>query len=93
MQTDGSGGNPEFGDSPQIPVKPEHFAWLSKQCEVLGTSKQELIANVLQEWVPRNSHILSALSAAAVVEMALSDFICRHRDEFITVDDLEKDGT
>ena len=93
MQTDGSGGNPEFGDSPQIPVKPEHFAWLSKQCEVLGTSKQELIANALQEWVPRHSLMLSALSAAALVEMALSDFIFRHREEFITVDDLKKDGT
>ena len=60
---------------------------MSKQCEVLGTSKQELVAGALEEWLQRNSTTLSGLGATAVVEMALSDFIFRHRDEFISVDD------
>jgi hypothetical protein len=54
----------------------------------LGTSKQALIANALQEWLPRNSaSAISELGVSAVVEMALSDFILRHRSEFISVDE------
>ena len=89
MQTDESGDyHPEFGNSFHILVKPEHFAWLSKQCKILGTSKQALIANALQEWLPRNSaSAISELGVSAVVEMALSDFILHHRSEFISVDE------
>jgi hypothetical protein len=89
VQADKSGDQPpEFGNSFQILVKREHFAWLSKQCEILGTSKQEMIANVLQEWLPRNSaSAVSELGASAVVAMALSDFILRHRSEFIPPDE------
>jgi hypothetical protein len=53
----------------------------------LGKTKQELIADILQEWLPRNSAFaISELGASAVVEMALSDFISRHESEFIPVD-------
>jgi hypothetical protein len=72
----------------QIVLKPSHFAWLSKQCETLDTSKEELIECALQEWLPRNHAMLSVLGASAVVEMALSDFILRHREEFIPLDQL-----
>ena len=82
----------ELGNSLQIAVKPSHFAWLSKQCEALGTSKEELIDGALQEWLPRNYAMLSVLGASAVVEMALSDFILRHREEFIPLDDVEQPG-
>jgi hypothetical protein len=89
VQADKSGDqHPEFRD--QILVKPEHFAWLSKQCEILGTSKEEMVANVLQEWLPhhRESALLN-LNNSSMIEMALADFILRHRSEFIPVD--EKD--
>jgi hypothetical protein len=91
VQTDQPGGYyPGFGNSLHIVVSPEHFAWLSKQCRILGTSKQALIANALQEWLPRNSaSAISDLGVSAVVEMALSDFILRHRSEFIPVDEEE----
>ena len=82
----------ELGNSFQIAVEPSHFAWLSKQCETLDTSKEELIDSALQEWLPRNYAMLSVLGASAVVEMALSDSILRHRDEFITLDDVEQQG-
>ena len=82
----------ELGNSLQIAVKPSHFAWLSKQCEALSTSKEELIDSALQEWIPRNYAMLSVLGASAVVEMALSDFILRHREEFIPLDDVEQQG-
>jgi hypothetical protein len=36
--------------------------------------------------------MLSVLGASTVVEMALSDFISRHREEFIPLDDLEQPG-
>jgi hypothetical protein len=87
VQADKSGDqDPEFRD--QIVINAEHFAWLSKQCEVLGTSKQQIIANVLQEWLPHHpqSAVLS-LSNSSMVEMALDDFILRHRNEFIPVED------
>ena len=89
MQADEPGRyHPGSGDPFHILVKPEHFAWLSKQCEILGTSKQKLVANVLQEWLPRNAvWAISELGASAVVEMALSDFILRHGSEFIPVDE------
>ena len=89
MQTDKPGDQfPEFRGSFQILVKPEHFAWLSKQCEVLGTSKQELIANALQEWLPHHGQrTLLQLNDSSVIEMALADFMRRHRCEFIPVDE------
>ena len=83
----------ELGNSFQIAVKPSHFAWLSIQCEVLDTSKEELIDSALQEWLPRNHPMLSVLGASAVVEMALSDFILCYREEFIPLDDVEEQGT
>ena len=73
----------ELANSLRIALKPGQFTWLSKQCEALGTSKEELINSALQEWLPRNHALLSVLGASAVVEMALSDFILRHREEFI----------
>jgi hypothetical protein len=87
VQADKSGDqDPEFRE--QIVINAEHFAWLSKQCEVLGTSKQQMIANVLQEWLPHHpqSAVLN-LSNSSMVEMALDDFILRHRNEFIPVED------
>jgi hypothetical protein len=88
MQADESDNqHSKSGDSFQILVKPEHFAWLSKQCEILGTRKQEIIANALQEWLPHNPSALLKLSYSNVVEMALADFILRHRSEFIPIDE------
>jgi hypothetical protein len=75
------------GNSLVIVISPRHFAWLSKQCEILSTSKQELIANALREWLPRHSPAALGLGASAAVELALSDFIRRHGDEFIALDD------
>jgi hypothetical protein len=78
--------DPEFRE--QILINAVHFAWLSKQCEILGTSKQEMIANVLQEWLPHHpqSAVLN-LSNSSMVEMALGEFIVSHRSEFIPVDE------
>jgi hypothetical protein len=42
--------------------------------------------------VPTQLRDLSVLGASAVVEMALSDFILRHREEFIPFDDVDQDG-
>jgi hypothetical protein len=87
VQADKSGDqDPEFRE--QIHINAEHFAWLSKQCEILGTSRQEMIANVLQEWLPhhRQTAVLS-LNNSRMVEMALAEFIVRHRSEFIPLEE------
>jgi hypothetical protein len=78
--------DPEFREL--ILINAKHFAWLSKQCEILGTSKQEMIANVLQEWLPHHAQTaVLNLSNSSMVEMALAEFIARHRNEFIPVDE------
>jgi hypothetical protein len=34
-------------------VTEEHFAWLTLQCEQMGTRKRQLIFNALKEWLSR----------------------------------------
>ena len=57
-----------------------------RQCEFLGVTKQELIADVLEEWVCRNRSIpLPRTDASAIVYWALDDIMRRHRNEFLPV--------
>jgi hypothetical protein len=71
----------------QIVVSPVHFQWLTKQSEFLGVTKQELIADVLAEWICRNRTVsLPRLEASVMVCWALDEFMQRHREEFLPVD-------
>ena len=71
----------------QIVVSPVHFEWLTKQSEFLGVTKQEVIADVLEEWICRNRTVSFArLEASVMVCWALDEFMKRHREEFLPVD-------
>jgi hypothetical protein len=70
----------------QIVLSPDQFHWLTKQCEFLGVTKQEFIANILEEWIGRNRALsLPRIDPSAMVRWALDDFMRRHRDEFLPV--------
>ena len=69
-----------------IVVSSQHFEWLTKQCEFLGITEQQLIADVLEEWICRNRPLNLAADPSAIVRLALDEFMRRHRDEFIPVD-------
>ena len=67
-------------------VSPAQFQWLTKQCEFLGVTKQELIADILEEWINRNRALtLPRLDPSTMVRWALDEFMQRHRDEFLPV--------
>jgi len=68
-----------------IVVSSQHFKWLTKQCEFLGITEQQLIADVLEEWSCRNQPSCLPPDPSAIVRLALDEFMQRHRDEFIPV--------
>ena len=53
---------PDQSAEVQIVVSPAHFQWLTTQSEFLGVTKQEVIADVLEEWImPKwGSYVASA---------------------------------
>jgi hypothetical protein len=68
-----------------VVVSSQHFKWLTKQCEFLGITEQQLIADVLEEWICRNRPVDLPPDPSAIVRLALDEFMRRHRDEFIPV--------
>jgi hypothetical protein len=90
VQQENTGWSPDGPDQSaevQIVVSPVHFQWLTKQSEFLGVTKQELIADIVEEWIRRNRSVhLPRLEASAMVRWALDEFMQRHRDEFLPLD-------
>jgi hypothetical protein len=70
-------------DSVQIVVSSQQFKWLTKQCDFLGITKQQLIADALEEWLCRNRTATIVPDPSAVMRRALDEFIQRHREEFL----------
>jgi hypothetical protein len=68
-----------------VVVSSQHFKWLTKQCEFLGITEQQLVADVLEEWICRNQPASLPPDPSAIVRLALDEFMRRHRDEFIPV--------
>ena len=89
MQKREKGPPPEEPDSDadlvQIVVSSRHFEWLTKQCEFLGITKQQLIADVLEEWISRNRPVNLPPDPSPIVRLALDEFMQRHRDEFMPI--------
>jgi hypothetical protein len=73
----------EAGESLQICVTSLQFEWLTRQCEFLSITKQQLIADALEEWLCWNhpSDVLQNPSVA--VRSAIDEFMRRHRAEFL----------
>ena len=86
--------NKETGPSPEEPdqslgslrivVSSLHFEWLTTQCSFLGITKQQLVADALEEWICRNETMKLPVDPSDMVQRALNEFIYRHRDEFLS---------
>jgi hypothetical protein len=88
-QESGSSEEPEqSGGALRIEISPHQFAWLTKQCQFLGISKQQLVADAVEEWVCRNRTSDLLRDPSATAQMALDEFMQKHRDEFLPADDL-----
>jgi hypothetical protein len=88
VRKENTGRSPEEPDQSadvQIVLSPAQFHWVTKQCEFLGVTKQELIAGVLEEWIGRNRLSLPRIAPSAMVSWALDEFMRRHQDEFLPV--------
>jgi hypothetical protein len=67
-----------------IVVNSLQFEWLTRQCEFLGVSKQQLVSDVLEEWICRNRNIPLTSDPSGIVQRALDEFMRRHQDEFLS---------
>ena len=76
---------PDQSAEVQIVVSPAQYHWLTRQSEFLGLTKQEMIADILEEWVGRN-RCLPRIDPSTMVGWALDDFMRRHRDEFLAAE-------
>ena len=71
----------------EIVVSSLQFEWLTKQCEFLGITKQQLVVDAMEEWVCRNRLVILPLDPSATIQAALDQFMRRHRDEFLSAAD------
>ena len=88
MRNRETGPSPEEPDQSadlvQIVVSLRQYEWLAKQCEFLGITKQQLIADALEEWICRNRTLtLPKPDPSAIIRWALDEFMRRHREEFL----------
>jgi hypothetical protein len=85
-----SGPSPEEPDQSdgamQIMVSSWQFDWLTKQCEFLAISKQQLVIAIMEEWLSRHAAVPTVGDPSATVQKALDEFIRRHQDEFLPHD-------
>jgi archaellum biogenesis protein FlaJ (TadC family) len=63
-----------------------HRQWLATQSEALNTSSEQVMSDVLSEWVVRHRETVSnGGSLGDFLPEALEEFISRHREEFLPV--------
>ena len=71
----------------RIEITSQQFQWLTKQCQFLGISKQQLVADAVEEWVLRHRTTELVRDPSATAQKALAEFMWKHRDEFLSDDD------
>jgi len=71
------------GESLQISVSSLQFKWLTRQCEFLSVTKQQLIMKALEEWLCRNHPDDVLQNPSVVVRLAIDEFVSRHGAEFL----------
>ncbi len=60
--------------------------WLATQSEALNTSNEQVMNDVLAEWLTRHPKVIRhADSLGNFLPQALEDFIARHHQEFLPV--------
>jgi hypothetical protein len=63
-----------------------HRRWLSRQSESLGQTRTSILEQILKEWLaahPRSEW--QEMDVNQVVNTAVTEFILRHREEFLPV--------
>ncbi|MBV8584648.1 MAG: hypothetical protein JO308_00045 [Verrucomicrobia bacterium] len=77
-------------DSSDLPIlqhlSPRCVLWLNRQSEALGQSASFILQQVLKEWL--TTHAIRSFDEARlpeIAQIALSEFIARHEQEFISV--------
>jgi len=61
--------------------------WLNTQCDKLKREKGKVLTEIFDEWLVRHSDdVIQAGNLGDIVSVALEEFINRHRDEFLPVD-------
>jgi hypothetical protein len=87
VQKNGEEWLPEESDggnqSVEILVSSLQFRWLSRQCEFLRITKQQLVAEALEEWLCRNHPFAVIQNPSAAVRSAIDEFMRRHGAEFL----------
>jgi hypothetical protein len=73
----------QFGHTLRVVVSPTQFDWLAKQCDFMGIAKEQLVVDAMEEWVSRNGEAVVYPDLSRAVQIALDDFMNRHRDEFL----------
>lgn len=60
--------------------------WLATQGEALGISNEQIMNDVLAEWLIRHRDVArNGSSLGDFIQEALEDFIARHHEEFLPV--------
>jgi hypothetical protein len=77
----------QSGEALRIEITSQQFQWLTKQCQFLGISKQQLVADVVEEWVSHHRTTELVRDPSATAQKALAEFMWKHRDEFLLDDD------
>ena len=77
-------------DSSDLPIlqylSPRCVLWLNRQSEALGQSESFILQQVLKEWL--TTHAIRSFHEARfpeIAQVALSECIARHEQEFISV--------
>lgn len=80
-------GVDEIPPSIQAKLSSYQVRWLNRQCDELKYKKGKVLAKVFDEWLVRHSDLMiQAGNFDDLVSAALDEFINRHRDEFLSVD-------
>jgi hypothetical protein len=79
-----SSEDPDVGkQSLEVLVSTVQFQWLSRQCDFLRITKQQLVAEALEEWLCRNDSGAVFQNPSVAVRSAIDEFMWRHGDEFL----------
>jgi hypothetical protein len=71
------------GQSLEILVSALQFQWLNRQCDFLSITKQQLVADALEEWLCRNHPFAVFQNPSAAIRSAIDEFMRRHAAEFL----------
>ena len=70
-------------DPVEVLLNAKQFSWVTKQCEFLHISKQQLVGDAMEEWLSRYQMRVLPRDVSATVRFALDEFMERHGEDFL----------